>query len=267
MAKKKSTKKATAKKRTTPAKPDRSELAQLVKRANSRIESLRKKGYKDSEALKSAMISIDYIYKNINIKGGKPSKFVTPTKAWANAGVDVEKTRGKVERAVRRFLEAPTSTITGVKQSREKRIETFKEKYGLSRKLTQAEAKAVFELMDFVQKEVGKGALASSEVLEGTMKGYVEQDGEEVLKDIHYISEEFARVDSEFPEANINEWKPAVYREYLEKLANGLEPDPGVILRETFSYALEQSKKQAKRATASQEALEAYFDEEDGLYD
>jgi len=271
MAKKKSTskkptKKAPAKKRTTPAKPDRTELAQLVKKANSRIESLVKKGYKDSEALKSAMISIGYIYKDINIKGGTPSKFVTPTKAWGKAGVDVEKTRGKVERAVRRFLEAPTSTITGVKKSREKRIETFKTRFDLSRKLTQEETKAVFELMDFVQKEVGRGALASSEVLEGTMKGYAEQDGEEVLKDIHYISDEFARVDKEFPDANINEWKPAVYREYLEKLANGLEPDPGVILRETFSYALEQSKKQSQKATASQEALEAFF-EEDGLYD
>lgn len=261
MAKKKSTKK-----RTKPTKPDRTELAQLVKKANSRIEALRKKGYKDSEALKSAMISIEYIYKNINIKGGAPSKFVTPTKAWANAGVDVEKTRGKVERAVRRFLEAPTSTITGVKKSREKRVETFKEKFGLSRKLTQKEAEAVFKLMDFVRDDVGRGALSSTEILEGVMKGFTTMDGEEVLNDIQYIADEFDKVNEEFPEARINEWRPAVYREYMEKLAKGLEPDPGVILRETFSYALEQAKKQAQKATASQEALEAFFEEE-GLYD
>lgn len=268
MAKKKSTsKKKSNKKCTTPAKPDRSELAVLVKRANSRIAALRKKGYQDSEALKSAMVSIGFIYKDINVKGGTPSKFVTPTKSWANAGVDVDKTRERVERAVKRFLEAPTSTITGVKKSREKRVETFKEKFNLSRKLTDKESKAIFKLMDFVRNDVGRGALTSSEILEGAMTGFTENDGEEVLNDIQYIADEFDRVTKEYPEANLNEWKPAVYREYMEKLAKGLDPDPGVIVRETFSYALEQAKKQANRIKASQQALQSIFDEEDGLYD
>lgn len=246
-------------KSNTPKKPDRTHLAQLVKRANSRLATLRKKGFTETEAIKSAMVSIEYLYRNIKLKGGKPDKFVTPTKAWAKQGIDVDKTREKLERVVNRFLNASTSTVKGEKASREKRLTTFKTKFGLTRKLTESEAKGVFKLFDFINNDIGRYMLSSEEILNGAMKGFASNDGEKILKDIETINTQFEK----FEGTDLGEWKPAVYRQYLESLANGFSPDPKKIMDDIFSVALQQ----AKAGLKSVDALEEYFDKDGGMYD
>lgn len=126
---------ATSKKRKGYTKPKGAfserdvELTQMVKRANERLRQLERKGLKTSPAYKAA--------ERLALEGGKlmskVSKKNSPNLGKLKFSTDIRgmsiNERSKLREEVKRFLNADTSTVKGVKKVVEKVIPAYKERF------------------------------------------------------------------------------------------------------------------------------------------
>ena len=131
---------------------DKKELRKKIKRANSRLDTLRKKGYENISAIPLAL-------KQMEIATGEKQK-----KYFKMGRNKTEQDLEKIDAQVDRFLNSNWSTIRGIKAIVTKSAATLQKKEGLSD--TQiANAIETFQL-DVYSKAMELGGLASKQVVQ-----------------------------------------------------------------------------------------------------
>lgn len=242
-------------------------IADLVRKANARLDSLRRAGLEGSEAYKSAKAAIDRIYKDINFAGGKPTKFVTPRKSWENLGIDVKKIETKLSVSLSNFLAAKTSTVKGERERRRKTQETFRKKYNIKRELTPKEFQSALDLFSALRAYQSEIMLSSNEEMAGVVAAVDDspQAGEQLLNDITYIKERLEVLEKKH-DIDLKRYYPAMVRKVLNNSVQGMRKDPDEIMRTYIEGFAKQAEAQYKQFTGLNEIRKIDFDLSKGIY-
>lgn len=126
------------------------EYARAIERINKQLYRIEKYAETSGEkitdyAYRLAMYDIKSIFGYADARGTKERKRFSRKIPLTKEGKLNQKRAGKVMRAIERFYELPSSTLTGMKEIYEKRAETLSNKFGLDKALTAKQLKKIFD--------------------------------------------------------------------------------------------------------------------------
>lgn len=122
---------------------NRTQLAKEVKRANTRLVALEKKGLADtSRAYQYVFSEMANRYSLTSVSKSGHLKFNTALKKLSDSDLKT------LHSEVKNFLSAQTSTVTGAKRAQKKRIDNFKKQFGKDIYKQYSESKQYRQIVD-----------------------------------------------------------------------------------------------------------------------